>query len=303
MTDTSRAAAKEKVEKIRQNIAYPTDYPDAVNATDVAAFYKNFVVGTSHLNNTLSWRQWDSARQWSLLTTPEFEWPASDHTYLVNAAYSPPDNSMYFPAGILRFPLFTPTLPSYIVYGAFGSVSGHELTHGFDNTGRKYDDVGALSPAQWDNETVTQFTERTKCFTSQYSNMSVYADYPVPGGLVWDSKTNGTLKVDGAKTLNENLADAGGVATAWAAWSARKDAEPEKNLLLPGLEHLTPDQLFFIAFGQFFCHRYVDADLLDQVATDEHAPNMARNRGIMENSRGFRETFQCKNVEPVCELW
>jgi endothelin-converting enzyme len=284
-------------------MAYPTDTPDAINATDLVSWYSGLEIGSSHLNNTLNWRRWDAARSWDLLSRPVYEWPAEDHVYLVNAAYMPTQNSIYFPAGILRFPLFTPTLPSYIIYGAFGSVSGHELTHGFDNTGRLFNDVGALSPGQWDNETVAGFTEHTECFVQQYDNFTVYSDYPVAGATVANPATNGTLRIDGKKTLNENLADAGGIATSFAAWSARKDAEPDKNPLLPGLEGLTPEQLFFVAFGQFFCHRREDAALVKQIATDDHAPEFARIRGIMENSKGFREAFQCAKKEPVCELW
>ncbi|KAI0126161.1 hypothetical protein BJ170DRAFT_462683 [Xylariales sp. AK1849] len=303
MTNETRNLAKEKVDKIQENIAYPQESPNALNSTDLKSFYKDLEVGTSYFNNTILWRRWNSIQTWNKLVAPTNEWPAADHAYLVNAAYSPWQNSIYFPAGILRFPLFSASLPDYITYGGFGSPAGHEITHGFDNNGRKYDADGVLR-VWWDNKTTSEFEKRTECFVNQYSNYTVLADYPIAGKPAIDPSTNKTMYVDGTKTLGENIADAGGVAAAYGAWQKRMKSKPEKNLLLPGLDGLTAQQMFFVSFGQFFCHRLTPTpEALETVAADEHAPNQARNRGIMENSRGFREAFKCKSKEPVCELW
>ncbi|KAH8649967.1 hypothetical protein BX600DRAFT_554410 [Xylariales sp. PMI_506] len=318
MTNATRELAKEKARAIKKNIGYPVENPNARNATSLSLFYDDITIGPSHFNNTLSYRHWLAARTWAKLSAPTTagagaaasdEWPDDDHAYLVNAAYRATGNEIYFPAAILRLPFFSPSLPAYLVYGAFGSVSGHEITHGFDNSGRFFDAEGrrGLVSEQWDNETLSGFVERAGCFVEQYGNFTLTADAPVAGVPVVDPSTNETLHLDGANTLNENIADAGGVATSWAAWSRSRsrnnDSDSSSNLLLPGLDGFTPEQLFFVAFGQFFCHRDDAAGLVNDVATDVHAPGSARIRGMMQNARGFREAFSCAVKDPVCELW
>lgn len=249
----------------------------------------------------MSYAQWFSRRTWQNLVDPLKGWLLSDAPVLVvNAEYVSINNAIYFPAGILRSPFFSSQVPQYLSYGAFGTISGHELTHGFDASGRNYDAHGLYNTSQFDNDTTAAFDERKACFVEQFGQFDLHEDWPVQGTLAVDATTGEPLRVDGELTLNENIADAGGLATAYLAWTKRAAAEPQNNQLLPGLDGFTPEQLFFVAFGQVWCHRVNAASI---VLTDAHAPNEARIRSIMENSRGFREAFQCPNPEPTCELW
>ncbi|KAI1859855.1 hypothetical protein JX265_010304 [Neoarthrinium moseri] len=303
MTDAAKKIAKEKAKAIKKNIAYPKEVPNVKNATDLLEFYEGYTVSDSHFNNTMQYRQLKNKRNWNQLVKPTPEWDSSNHAYIVNAQYNPLLNSMFFPAGILQNPFFSTGIPQYLAYGGFGAISGHEITHGFDAQGSLFDKNGLLVEAQYDNKTTQGFLQRTKCFIEQYSNHSLHADFPIQGSPIRDPKTNSTLHVNGEKTLNENIADAGGVATAYTAWLKRRESEPQNNPKLPGLDNFTPEQLFFVSFGQLWCHRQDAKGLITQVSTDVHAPNQSRNRGMTENSAEFKKAFNCKKKEPVCEMW
>lgn len=265
------------------------------------AFYDGFEVGTSYFNNSISYLKWHSQRSWNQLLESQLEWPTEDISYTVNAAYAPTRNQIYITAGISQAPFFDPSLPEYLNYGQLGYTSGHELTHGFDNTGHNYDQTGLLKKT-WDNETEASFLNLTQCFVDQVDGFDLHVDYPTAGAPAVDAKTNQTLYANGTMSLGENIADNGGIVTSFAAWSKRKDRDVN-NLKLPGLDQFTIEQLFFVAAGQFWCHNTDLDSLATNVATDVHAPAEARIRTIAENSRGFRDAFNCKKKEPVCELW
>lgn len=193
-----------------------------------------------------------------------------------------------FPAGIMQRPVFDVEAPEYMSYGAFGSVAGHELSHAFDSTGRHYDQIGNYTD-WWSKSTVEAFKEKAECFVSQYGN------YTVPGP---DDKP---LHVNGRLTLGENIADAGGLSASFQAWKRRAAEKPNKDL--PGLEHFTHDQLFFVTYSNWWCGKSRKDTAINRIYTDPHAPKWARILGTMANSREFRESFQCKAKEPTCQLW
>lgn len=206
----------------------------------------------------------------------------------VNAYYNPPGNEIVFPAGIMQFPVFDVNVPAYMSYGAFGSVAGHELSHAFDSTGRHYDQNGNYTD-WWSNSTIDSFRERAECFVDQYANFSV------PGT---DDKP---LHVNGRLTLGENIADAGGLSASYQAWKRRAHKKPNQDL--PGLEHFTQDQLFFVTYSNWWCGKSRKENAINRIYTDPHAPKWARILGTMANSREFRESFQCKDKKPTCQLW
>ena len=151
----------------------------------------------------------------------------------VNAYYNPPGNEIVFPAGIMQKPVFyAPTVPQYLSYGAFGSVSGHELSHAFDSTGRHYDETGNYTN-WWDPSTVSAFQEKAQCFIDQYSDFTV------------SNPDGDPLNVNGRLTLGENIADAGGLNAAFKAWKAVE--AKKQSQLLPGLQHFSKEQMFFIS--------------------------------------------------------
>jgi endothelin-converting enzyme len=206
----------------------------------------------------------------------------------VNAYYSPSGNEIVFPAGIMQLPVFGDELPEYVSYGAFGSVAGHELTHGFDNNGAHYDETGKYAD-WWDNTTLSNFNKKTKCFVDQYQA------FTIPG---LDGKP---LHVNGKLTLGENIADAGGLTASFAAWQKRAKTSPNK--LLPGLEQFSAEQMFFISYSNWWCGKVRPAQAVNYVYTDPHSPADKRIIGTLSNSKAFREAFQCKVKQPSCELW
>merc|ERR1712170_48060 len=153
----------------------------------------------------------------------------------VNAYYTPTKNQIVFPAGIMQSPFFNVKYPKSINFGAMGVVMGHELSHAFDDQGREYDQDGNMRD-WWNNVTLEQFETRTKCIEDQYSKYFISAQ-----------------NVSGTLTLGENIADNGGLKTAYYAyksWLSEHGSMPE--LPLPGLNH-THDQLFFLSFAQVWC--------------------------------------------------
>ena len=236
----------------------------------------------------------------------------------------------------MQAPVFyDPSVPQYLSYGAFGSVSGHELSHGkptleymsiprliklaFDSMGRHYDETGNFTD-WWDNSTVEAFQDKAQCFIDQYHKFTV----PNPNGE--------PIHVNGRLTLGENIADAGGVNAAFAAWKEAEGSTSED--LLPGLQSFTKEQLFFISYGNWWCGKVRPETAVNLVYRDPHAPTRARILGTMANSPDFRESFnvsktssssapirvrflivqslkrdansknlQCPVKEPTCELW
>ncbi|KAK0648606.1 hypothetical protein B0T16DRAFT_444608 [Cercophora newfieldiana] len=293
MDDETTEKAIEKVHKIVQKIGYPTKSPEIMNPENLAAYYEKLSVSDkTFFGNALAARDFDIEREWSALGKPvdREEWGMTaslTRMQTVNAYYNPPGQEIVFPAGIMQFPVFDVDVPAYVSYGAFGSVAGHELSHAFDSTGRHYDQNGNLTD-WWTNTTVKAFEERAQCFVDQYSN------YTVPGP---DKKP---LHVNGRLTLGENIADAGGLSASFQAWTLRSKEKP--NAHLPGLEHFTQEQLFFVSYSNWWCGKSRPDTAINRIYTDPHAPKWARILGTMSNSREFRESFQCENKKPTCEL-
>ncbi|OUM59231.1 hypothetical protein PIROE2DRAFT_15296 [Piromyces sp. E2] len=219
---------------------------------------------------------------------------------MLNAAYASIFNSITITSGILHSPFFSYGVPDYINYGSMGSVVGHELTHAFDNSGRNYDMNGNIND-WWTKNDADEYNEKTTCFAKQYSEFFV------------EDNEGKKHYVDGNITLNENIADNGGIHRAFESWqlSLMEDPETVKKAIqqLPGLTKYTPEQLFFISYGQVWCENVLNTkDMLSLHFSDEHAPGFARVNGVISNSKLFAKTFNCPanskmNPEKKCELW
>lgn len=289
MDKVTTAQAINKVHNIIQKIGYPTKSPNIMDPPSLERYYESVNVSSdAFLQNALSVRRFAVDDEWSALGKPvdRDQWGMTAST--VNAYYNPPGNEIVFPAGIMQFPVFDVNVPAYMSYGAFGSVAGHELSHAFDSTGRHYDQNGNYTD-WWSNATVDAFKERAECFVGQYSKFSV------PGP---DDKP---LHVNGKLTLGENIADAGGLSASYQAW--KREAHKKPNQDLPGLEHFTQDQLFFVTYSNWWCGKSRKEYAISRIYTDPHAPKWARILGTMANSREFKESFQCKEKKPTCQLW
>ncbi|KAL1848279.1 hypothetical protein Plec18167_006276 [Paecilomyces lecythidis] len=292
MTAEVRKLGIQKVENIVQKIGYPTQSPNVLDPENIKDYYQGLELSDGKFfENQVSLATFDVRKQWSKLGKPtdRGEWGMSVPT--VNAYYNPPGNEIVFPAGIMQKPVFYgPSAPLYLSYGAFGAVSGHELSHAFDSTGRHYDQTGNYTD-WWDKKTVEEFEKRAQCFIDQYSNFTVPGPEP-------DSEP---LHVNGRLTLGENIADAGGLTAAYHAWQKRDSASPDPRL--PGLGDFTKEQLFFVSYANWWCSKTTREAAVRAIYSDPHAPKPARIIGTMANSREFKEAFNCPKKEPVCKLW
>ncbi|KAE9987683.1 hypothetical protein EG328_001916 [Venturia inaequalis] len=288
MTPATQDKAANKVANIIQKIGYPTASPNVLDPADLQKYYVNLTIGDNFFENGRAIGKFGRDKSWSDLLAPvdRARWVMTAPT--VNAYYNPPGNEIVFPAGIMQTPVFGDQLPEYVSYGSFGSVAGHELTHGFDNNGAHYDEKGRYAD-WWDNTTLANFDKKTQCFVNQFDKYTVVG----PGNKV--------LHVNGRFTSGENIADAGGINAAYAAWQKRNAAKPDKHIA--GLEMFTKEQMFFVAYSTWWCGKTRPAQAEQAIYTDPHSPNEARILGTLANTAGFKEAFKCKEKKPTCELW
>lgn len=263
MTEDVRELGIEKVHNIVQKIGYPTKSPDIQNASALQDYYEPVNISSkAFFENGVSAAKFQTAREWSALGKPtdRDEWGMT--APVVNAYYNPAGNEIVFPAGIMQAPVFYDTsIPEYLTYGAFGSVSGHELSHAFDSTGRHYDETGNFTE-WWNNKTVQAFKDKAQCFVDQYHEFTV----PGPG--------DEPLHVNGRLTLGENIADAGGLSAAFGAWKEVEKQTPGQ--LLPGLHKFSKEQVFFISYSNWWCGKTRKEAAINGIYRDPHAPTWAR---------------------------
>ncbi|XP_020284436.1 endothelin-converting enzyme 1-like isoform X2 [Pseudomyrmex gracilis] len=290
MDETTKSATLEKSRKMSSEIGFPKWLFDKKKLDE---YYKGVDLSeTKYLENMvqivrLSWNAtWASLRDNNNLDNKLY-W-TTDPTD-VNAFHTFHVNQITIPVGILQFPFYELGLEA-LNYGAIGSILGHELTHGFDNLGRHYDSEGNLRQ-WWTNNTISEYTDRTQCFIDHYNTYyeNEIDDY-----------------IDGELTLGENIADNGGLreaVVAYARWKTRHDKEP----LLPGLTHLTHEQLLFLAFGHLWCESYT-ASSLKWMLEDSHCPGHVRLQAVLRNSKEFSTAWNCPegsymNPPKKCHLW
>ncbi|KAI1128939.1 Metalloprotease [Nemania abortiva] len=299
--DESKKLIKDKIRRVQLNIGYPRDSPDAWNATSLKQFYSGVNLTSSWFDNVLSIRQWGVRRAWDELlgnaTVNRLEWPnLSVHSYITNARAFREKIQINVPAGAQQTPWYFQGAPTYMQFGGIGYIAAHEITHNFDSIGSLLDESGRYAE-WWTNTTRHSFDNQTDCLVDQFNNIPVKL---YNGTYLHNIGTNTTLHVNGTQTLDENIADSGGLNIAFDAW--RQFGNASSAPLLPGLPNFTREQLFFIAFGQLWCDNYSESAMRQSVATDAHAPNFARIKGTVANSRAFQDAWNCQK-EPVCELW
>lgn len=266
-------------------LAYLIGYPPKWKAYD-------WEVGSAHASNVLASRAYELKRELTKIGKPvdRAEWLMSPPT--VNAYYHPLKNHMVFPAGILQPPFYSVDAAVPVNLGAMGMVVGHELTHGFDDQGSKFDADGNLKN-WWGPEVRARFDERTRCVEEQYSSYE-----PLPG-----------VKLNGKLTLGENIADLGGIKLAFRAYRAmREGAEPVLARAPEDLAPFTEDQQFFLGTAQAWCGKYRDEEHRLRAKTDPHSAAQFRVNGPLSNLPEFAEAFGCSANAPMvrknrCEVW
>lgn len=287
MDAETKANAGKKLGKISNKIGYPDKWPLYEDA---------HVEPNKFFDSVASLRRADSRKVLREIgkEVDKSEWYM--YPQEVNAYYASQSNEIVFPAGILTNPVFSRSNINALNYGAIGMVIGHEITHGFDDQGSKFDGDGRMSK-WWTNTTLEQFEKRAQCVSQFYSKYE-----PLPG-----------LHVNGNLTNGENIADMGGLKAAFQAFQAAKEKEARtrhitEDLIRETFDGLTNDQLFFVSFAQLWCGKTTDAQLRISVTTDPHSPYEYRVNGPASNSHEFAAAFKCPRGSPMnpegkCSIW
>jgi len=277
MTPATKQQAMIKLRAVANKIGYPDKWRDYSSVS---------IVRGQALGNDERASEFEVHRTLNQIGHPvdRGEWGMTPPT--VNAYYSPLHNDINFPAGILQPPFFDNRMDAAVNYGAIGSIMGHELTHGFDDQGRQYDAEGNLRN-WWTPEDAAEFQKRAECLIKEYSTFS-----PVDG-----------VHLNGKLTLGENTADNGGVHLAFMALMKSLDGKPQ-----PKIDGFTPQQRFFLAWGQAWCEniRPERSRMLAQI--DPHSPGRDRVNGVLGNMPEFGEAFACHQGQPMvhapaCRVW
>jgi putative endopeptidase len=277
MSDATKQRALEKLHAVVNKIGYPDKWRDYssvhITATDFA----------SNINRASEFEQ---HRQFAKIGKPvdRGEWVMTPPT--INAYYNAQMNDINFPAGVLQPPLFDPKMDDAPNYGNTGATIGHELTHGFDDEGRKFDAQGNLRN-WWTPEDEKKFEDRVNCVREQYAQYIAVDD----------------IYINSKLTSGEDVADLGGTLLAYIAWKHATEAKGLKPV-----DGLTPDQRFFIGMAQWACGDQRIESRRMQATMDAHSPDEYRINGVVSNLPQFGQAFGCKPAQPMmrekaCRVW
>ena len=279
MSEATRQQAYAKLAAVSNKIGYPEKWRD----------YSSVVIKPDdYLGDEERAATFEIRRNLNKIGKPvdKSEWRMTPPT--VNAYYSPPQNNINFPAGILQPPFYNPAANDAVNLGAIGVVVGHELTHGFDDQGRKFDGAGNLRD-WWTPEDARNFEARAECVVNEYDKFS-----PIDG-----------VKLKGKLTLGENAADNGGIHLAYMALMRDLAGKTVPESKLDGF---TPEQQFFLGYAQVWCENSTDANSRVRAMTDPHSPGQFRTTGVVQNMKEFQQAFGCKVNDPMvsvkaCRVW
>jgi putative endopeptidase len=277
MSDETKKQAEIKLRGVANKIGYPERWRDYSSLRIV----RGDAYGNSQRANVFAYR-----RQMAKIGKPvdKTEWRMTPPT--VNAYYNPFENNINFPAGILQPPFFNKAADDAVNYGAAAAVVGHELTHGFDDQGRRFDAEGNMRE-WWTPADGKAFEERAACVANQYGGYTAVAD----------------VKVNGKLTLGENVADNGGLRLAWMALMEQMKAKQ-----LAREDGLSPEQRFFVGWAQMWCENRSDESARLSAQTNPHSPGRYRTNGVVSNMPEFAKAFSCPATakminQPVCRVW
>lgn len=270
MGDETKKKALEKLAAFNVKIGYPDKWKD---------YSKLTISRKSYFDNVIAANKWDTAQDIAKLGKPidRTEWQMTPPT--VNAYYSPTMNEIVFPAGILQPPFFYAEADDAVNYGAIGVVIGHEMTHGFDDQGSKYDARGNLQN-WWTDADRKAYDERTALMVKQFEGYKPLADQAINGKL----------------TLGENIADLGGLKIAYAALQKAIGVDPKAGKAVEGF---TPAQRFFLSYATVWRNNIRDEALRVRLNTDPHSPGKYRTLGPLSNLPEFHDAFSCPDGSPM----
>jgi putative endopeptidase len=280
MSEDTKKQAEEKLDEFRQKIGYPDKWRD---------YSKLSVTRTSFVEDMQHAAAFQFDFELNKVGKPvdEKEWGMTPPT--VNAYYNPPQNDINFPAGILQPPFYDFSKDPAVNFGGIGVVIGHEMTHGFDDEGSKYDGHGNVKN-WWTPDDRKAFDERTDCEVQEYNGFE-----PVEG-----------VHLNGKLTLGENTADNGGIHIAWRALLST--LQQDGKSIDDKIDGYTEAQRYFIAFGQIWCENRTDQISRMSAKTDPHSPGRFRVDGVVRNFDEFGKAFGCHTGQPMmpetaCRVW
>jgi predicted metalloendopeptidase len=277
MSAATKTRAEEKLAAFTKKIGYPDKWVDFSAVTVTDGPYANNVTAVRRFQTTRNIARIATATDRSLfgMTPPT-----------VNAYYSPSDNEIVFPAGILQPPFFNANADDAVNYGAIGAVIGHEMTHGFDDQGRQFDGKGNLSE-WWTPADAAAFKKRAQCIVDEFSALE-----PFPG-----------VHANGTNLQGEAIADLGGLTIAYKAFERTPQAKAHK--LIDGY---TPEQRFFLSYAQVWRGSQTEASIRQAALTDPHPNPRLRVIGTLSNMPEFRAAFHCVSGDKMvrtesCQIW
>ena len=278
MSPETKKQAATKLSTFKRKIGYP----------DKLRGYKGLTIDRkSFAGNTLRSAAFQIKRNFEDLGKPRDKTRMGMTPPTVNASYSPQNNDITFPAGILQPPFFNFNADDALNYGAIGGVIGHEITHGFDDQGARFDAEGNLK-SWWTPEDTAKFNERTKCVVDQFNGYEVQ-----PG-----------LNINGALTLGENIGDFAGLTVSYHAYLKSLQGKPRPK----DIDGFTAEQRFFLGWAQVWAGKYTPEAERQQVAGNPHSLPKWRVNGPLSNMPEFANAFGCKAPakmirEKLCEIW
>ena len=269
MSDETKTRALEKLNAFAKKIAYPDKWRDY----EGVVIHRNDYLGNARRASQYAYN--DMINRFGK-PVDRTRWGMTPPT--INASYSPTNNDITFPAGILQFPFFDFGADDAINYAGIGAVIGHEMTHGFDDQGSKFDANGNLKD-WWTKEDAAKFNQRTQLVVNQYNNFTVLD----------------TIHVNGRLTLGENLADLGGLNIAYEAFTHTKQFKEGKKI-----DGFTPTQRFFLNWAQIWRSNTVPETAAQLILTDPHSPGMHRCNGPIVNMDAWYAAF---NIQPGNKMY
>ena len=279
MSDSTKNEARKKLFSIKRKLGFPEKYEDfsALNLTP-----------TNYIDNLKQIRKWEFKHAIESLSkeVDKSKWEMPAH--MINAYYQPLNNEIVFPAGIMQAPFFDENAEDAVNYSRIGMIIGHELTHGFDDMGAKFDLNGSFKN-WWSEKDKIKFEDKTKQLGETYNRFC-----PIDGHCV-----------DAQLTMGENIADLGGVILAFNAYKKTEEFKSGKKLF-----GFTPEQRFFIAMAQIYKINFTEQELKNRLSNDPHSPGMYRVNGPLMNFPAFFDAFEIKEgdamrnpKDKLVEIW
>jgi len=276
----TKQAALGKLNAFQRKIGYPDKWRDYSALSISRDSYANDVLASrrfAYHYNIARIGKTDDPNEWGGFTPPT-----------VNASYNPPRNDITFPAGILQPPFYDPNADDAYNYGGIGTVIGHEMTHGFDDQGAKFDSEGNLRN-WWTPEDLKNFQARTDCIANEYSEFNV-----APG-----------ININGKLVTGEATADLGGATLALRAYEKSLQGKPRQNI-----DGFTPEQRFFLGFAQVWGENMAAQEQTRRALTDPHAQGPFRVNGTVQNMPEFQKAWNCsegskmvREASKRCAIW